>query len=63
MANEKHKGYGYYLFQNFLCGVAIELGSKFEFSGMILESPFSSVKDVFRIRYPLIKVVKINMII
>ena len=42
------------------CGVAIELGSKFKFSGMILESPFTSVKDVFRIRYPFLtdKVVK-----
>ena len=42
------------------CGVAIELGSNYDFSGIILESPFSSVKDVFRIRYPFLtdKIVK-----
>lgn len=42
------------------CGVVIELASKYNFSGIILESPFSSVKDVFRIRYPFLtdKVVK-----
>lgn len=42
------------------CAVSIELGSKYNFSGLILESPFSSVKDVFRIRYPFLsnKIIK-----
>ena len=42
------------------CGVAIELGSNYNFSGLILDSPFSSIRDLFRIRYPFLsdKIIK-----
>ena len=35
------------------CGVAVEMGARHSVDAVILESPFSSVKDMIRLAYPL----------